>query len=198
MNESSDSVASRRDGRRAVYSIAVVTMLVMVSGAAVIASSGGLLSRPLDSSALAVSTGLVIADVTPVPDEAYVDEEVVWTVVVDLQDQGQRGKGLLFTWDWDDGTYTVHHLNSINNSDTAIDVQTHAWPEAGAYEVTVSVWDGYGSEKNKFHNVSETVQYDVNEGSSDRMVDYRWYDMFAHELGSWYEDRLLYYGSEYA
>ena len=196
MNKPSNSEASNRYGGRALYSIAVVAMLVMVSGVAVIASSGGLLSKPLDASMQAVSTGLVIANVTYVPDEAYVDEEVVWTVFVDLQDQGQRGKGLLFTWDWDDGTYTVHHLNSINNSDIALDVQTHAWSEAGTYEVMVSVWDGYGNENNKWHNVSETVQYVVNEGAADRVVDYRWYDMFAHELGPWYAERAAYYGDE--
>lgn len=182
--------------RKALPSIAIVAMLVMVSGAAVIVSSGGLHSRQLDASLESVSTGLIIMNVSCDPDEALVDEPVVWTVAVDLQDQGQRGKGLLFTWDWDDGTYTVYHLNSVNNSDTAIDVQTHAWSEAGTYEVMVSVWDGYGNENNKWHNVSETVQYVVNEGAQDRTVDYRWHDMFAHELGPWYEERAAYYGDE--
>jgi parallel beta-helix repeat protein len=198
MRESVISRARVSNGKKVLPSVIIVIMLVTVSATAVVASSEGVLSKQVSATQDALSSGLSIGDVTCHPLEASVDEPVQWVVYVILQDHGQQGKGLLFTWDWDDGTYTVNHLKSVSNSDTAIDAQTHAWSEPGTYDVTVSVWDGYGSEKNRFHNVSETVQYTVKGDAPTRTVDYRWYDMFAHELGPWYAYRSLCYGDEYA
>ncbi len=191
MSKPSSGGAGASEGKRRVFpSIIIVIMLVTVSAVAVVASSEGILSeRPSDGTG-GTNTGLTIEYVSCNPGEAYVDQLVEWTVNVSLQDQGQRGKGLLFTWDWDDGTYTVNHLNSVGSSDTAVDTQTHAWSEPGTYAVEVSVWDGYGSEQNRFHNVSAEMPFTVNPAVGNRSVDYRWYDMFGHPLGDWYDVRV--------
>ena len=151
MSESVTRRAWIHDRKRMMSSVIVVIMLVLVSAAAMIVSS----DRP--------NAELTIANVSANPAEARVDQDVEWTVVVDLQYNGQRGNGLLFTWDWDDGTYTVNHMASVNDSDIAIDVQTHAWAESGLYDVVVSVWDGYGSDESECQNVSATVSFVVNE-----------------------------------
>lgn len=43
-----------------------------------------------------------------------------------------------------------------------------------------------------------TATVNVTWDVAARTVDYYWYDLFAHELGSWYADRDFNYGDEYA
>ncbi len=64
----------------------------------------------------------------------------------------------------------------------------------GNYFLDVRVYDEAGN------TAEDSVWFDVNITIpvTDRRVDYYWYDMFAHPLGPWYEDRLLNYGNEYA
>ncbi|HUV61207.1 MAG TPA: hypothetical protein VMW71_03455, partial [Thermoplasmata archaeon] len=197
MSESFDRMAWSPGRKSAISSVAIVIMLVLVSAAAMIVSSEGLLPERTGVAQGGADAQLTILSVSASPTEAYVDQFVEWTVVVELQGQSHRGKGLLFTWDWDDGTYNVNHLKSVNSSDIAIDVETHAWAEPGIYDVEVSVWDGYGNENSRLHNVSSTVPFIVSEEVTSRSVDYCWYGMFSHPLGPWYEYREAYYGDEY-
>jgi parallel beta-helix repeat protein len=129
----------------------IVATLVATSAAAAIALSSS-----------TAKTVLTISSVSVDPAEAAVYQSTEWTVIVEIQDQGQQGKGLLFTWDWGDGTYTVYELKSLGSNSTATDVETHAWSQPGLYEVVISVWDGYGSEQNAFHNVSQEMPFTVH------------------------------------
>ena len=150
MKHSLEVVRERFSSRRTIVSVVVMATLIAGSAAAAIALSGP-----------SGNIVLTIQDLSCNPEEAYVDQPVEWTVVVDIQDHGQQGKGLLFTWDWDDGNFTVYDLNSIGSNSTATDVQVHTWAEPGLYEVVVSVWDGYGPEQNAFHNVSSMFPFTV-------------------------------------
>ncbi|UCE45328.1 MAG: hypothetical protein JSU93_00005, partial [Methanobacteriota archaeon] len=172
------------DRRRMVVSSLVALILVTVSAAAVVVSSES--NGPGSGAAEA---GLTIVDIVADPSEALVDQNVEWSVVVEVMNQSQRGKGLLFTWDWDDGSYSVYHLKSVRNSNYAFNVQTHSWSEPGLYLVTVSVWDGFDPEQSKLHNVSDTLPIIVSEEVTSRQIDYYWYDMFNHPIGEWYDWR---------
>ncbi|MGB2825758.1 MAG: PKD domain-containing protein, partial [Thermoplasmata archaeon] len=106
-------------------------------------------------------------DVVPVPDEppvvlnisydpmsAIVGQEVSWTVWAVDHEQGPDGFGLLFNWDWDDGTYDISFYENVTSDIPVADTQTHAWSEPGTYSVTVNVIDGP-------NNVSVSVPYTI-------------------------------------
>jgi len=65
---------------------------------------------------------------------------------------------LRFTWEWDDGTYTVEELTQTYMGQTVTSEALHTWDTAGTYPVTVYVEDLEGG-----HNSSsetEAVVYD--------------------------------------
>ncbi|MDQ1371758.1 MAG: hypothetical protein QG582_673, partial [Candidatus Thermoplasmatota archaeon] len=147
----------RISNRKAIISLMVVVALVVTSAVTAVAMS------PQVASIESTTPELSILNMTHDPTEALVDESVVWTVVVEVQEPAQLGKGLLFTWDWDDGSYTVYHMKSLISEPIAVDVQAHAWSAAGVYDVVVSVYDGYGPQKSRFHNVSATTPFIVKD-----------------------------------
>ena len=181
-----------------VWGLLVALMLVTVSVAALAASSG---DQAYDDASGMQGEGqakIEIAYLSHEPEEAVVDEAVEWTVLVEIADPSQRGKGLVFTWDWDDGTSTVYRLKSMTGEDSAVDVQLHSWDAPGTYDVTVSVWDGFENEQSRLHNVSATEAIVVSGEVTDRFVDYCWSDMFNHPLGSWYTWRSWVGNQEFA
>ncbi len=106
--------------------------------------------------------GTVAAD----PAMAYVGEQVTWTAEARDAEQGVTGEGLLFTWDWGDGSpCTIQLVKPVANDTYIANTQTHTWTYDDTFDVTVSVWDGFEDEENVFHNVSVTKSYDVIENS---------------------------------
>lgn len=102
--------------------------------------------------------GSVVAD----PLTAYVGEEVTWNASAKDSEQGVDGAGLLFTWNWGDGTpSTVDLKQPVENSTYVSSVQTHVWDSSDTYYVEVSVWDGFGEETDEFHNVTHGDYYEV-------------------------------------
>ncbi len=143
------------NGTKGLAAVVVVVALVITSAAAAITLSD------MGASDLAGGSGPTIIQMDSDVDEAYVDEPVVWNVTVYSQIHGENEGGLLFTWDWDDGNYTVVFTEySVKNS-IVTDVETHAWTLPGTYDVKVSVWDGYKSEQSLTHNVSATTPFTV-------------------------------------
>ena len=142
-------------------------------------------------------------DVLPVPDDppivlnlsydptsAIVGQEVSWSILAVDPEQGPDEYGLLFHWDWDDGTYSQSYYENVTNGVPVIDSQIHAWDEPGIYYVTINVIDGP-------NNVSASAPYVVVAETEERCMSYRWYDMFAHEPGPWIDYRTLNYGDEW-
>ena len=83
----------------------------------------------------------------------YNDEVVTWYVnASDHESGGAAGFGLRFTWDWDDGTFTVSNHQPTVNDVPMMDTVTHSWPYVGTYNVVVWVWDGNPNVAT--HNVS--------------------------------------------
>jgi ABC-type transport system substrate-binding protein len=97
------------------------------------------------------------------PSRAYVDNETTWSVWASDPEQGPDGEGLLFTWDWGDGSYTTTHHQPVANETLVQDEQTYTWDAPGAYEVAVWVWDGFDVPTNTAHNVSVAKTYRVYE-----------------------------------
>lgn len=154
MSEEIERVPKRFSSRKMLV-VAVVAVMVAASGAAIALSVYS--ARP----------ALEIRSVSVDLEEAYVGQLTVWTVEVDVPDHGQQDNGLLFTWDWGDGSYTVYDLEWLESNTTATDVEAHAWSQPGLYEVVISVWDRCGSEQNPLQNVSETTPYTVNPAAAN-------------------------------
>jgi ABC-type transport system substrate-binding protein len=95
------------------------------------------------------------------PTGVYVDEEASWSVTASDHEQGEDGEGLLFTWNWGDGTHTTTSYKPVEDDELVTDTQTHAWSVDGTYYVTISVWDGFDTEENEQHNVSVTMTFKV-------------------------------------
>lgn len=96
------------------------------------------------------------------PSPVYVDTEVTWTATAHDPDAGDSGTGLKFTWDWDDGTYSVEEYANLANEEEVTDTQTHSWSIPGTYDVLVWVYDETGSEEGE-HNksISSPITYTV-------------------------------------
>ena len=88
---------------------------------------------------------------------AYVGDEVTWTATF----EDAEAEELKVTWDWDDGTYTVVELTPAAVGDPVTDEQTHVWEEVGTYDVTVSVWDGYGEEDGTHNQSTGATDYRI-------------------------------------
>jgi ABC-type transport system substrate-binding protein len=69
---------------------------------------------------------------------------------VDIED-------LRFTWEWDDGTFTVETLIPTYAGETLTSEVTHVWDVVGTYPVTVYVDDGMPG-----HNVSDSVNANIS------------------------------------
>jgi len=67
----------------------------------------------------------------------YVDDVVTWTISASDADD----TALKFTWDWGDGTSTVHDYTGLTPGTPVDETADHAWTADGVYDVTVSVWD---------------------------------------------------------
>ena len=107
--------------------------------------------------------GPVIRSMTFSPSQpVYVGTQTTWTATALDAESGTSGQGLLFTWTWGDGTYTVHHVSTLANGVPYTDSQTHTWNILGAYDVTVSVWDGFDVQQNALHNVTTSLPYTVS------------------------------------
>ena len=98
--------------------------------------------------------GPSIEGLTVTPLIAYEGEETTWSVWAGDHEQGEDGEGLLFTWDWGDGTFSTNLHQPVANDELVQDEATHTWDGPGSYDVSVSVWDGYDVEDNPTHNVS--------------------------------------------
>lgn len=106
--------------------------------------------------------GPVIRSMTFSPSQpVYVGTQTTWTATALDAESGTSGQGLLFTWTWGDGTYTVHHVSTLANGVPYTDSQTHTWSTLGAYDVTVSVWDGFDVQQNALHNVTTSLPFAV-------------------------------------
>lgn len=99
------------------------------------------------------------------PPPVYNDTSVSWSCVARDNESGTSGYGILFTWDWGDGTYCVYHAQPLADNIPYADTRSHAWANAGTYNVKVSVWDGYDVDTNPIHNVSVSLDYEVIENS---------------------------------
>jgi ABC-type oligopeptide transport system substrate-binding subunit len=93
----------------------------------------------------------------------YLGTSVTWTVSAkDAESGGPSGYGLMFTWDWGDGTFTSTHYQPTVNNTVYTDTVTHSWVYDGTYSVKVNVWDGFGLPNDPVHNVSSSaIVYDV-------------------------------------
>ncbi|MCJ7489972.1 MAG: ABC transporter substrate-binding protein [Thermoplasmata archaeon] len=102
---------------------------------------------------------------------ATVDHVVTWTATATDPDSGTKATGLKFTWDWGDDTYSVETTATVPDGTAVTSTQTHSWSVPDEYDVTISVYDEYGSELGE-HNVSATYQYTiiVNEPPADPTV----------------------------
>ena len=107
--------------------------------------------------------GPTIEGLTAYPSRAYVDNETTWSVWASDPEQGDDGAGLLFTWDWGDGSYTTTLYQPVENGTMVEDEQSHTWDAVGEYDVTIWVWDGFGEPDNLDHNVSAQKTYRVYE-----------------------------------
>jgi hypothetical protein len=67
----------------------------------------------------------------------YVDDIVTWTISASDADD----TALRFTWDWGDGTATVHDFTGLTPGTPVDETADHAWTVEGVHDVTVSVWD---------------------------------------------------------
>ena len=99
------------------------------------------------------------------PPPVYNGTPVSWSCTARDNESGTSGYGILFTWDWGDGTYSVYHAQPLANNVPYTDTRTHAWNSAGTYNVKVSIWDGYDVETNPNHNVSVSLDYRVIENT---------------------------------
>jgi len=95
------------------------------------------------------------------PPPVYNDTAVSWSCVARDNESGTSGYGILFTWNWGDGTYSVYHAQTLADNVPYTDTRTHAWTNAGTYIVEISVWDGYDIETNPNHNVSVSLDYEI-------------------------------------
>jgi ABC-type transport system substrate-binding protein len=68
---------------------------------------------------------------------------------------------LTFTWEWDDGTFTVDPLTPTLAGETLTSEVTHVWDVAGTYPVTVWVDDGMPG-----HNVSASIDAVISTDNS--------------------------------
>lgn len=102
---------------------------------------------------------------------ATVGQEVTWTATATDPDSGTKATGLKFTWDWGDSTYSVETTATVPDDTPVTSTQMHSWSVPDEYDVTISVYDEYGSELGE-HNVSATFQYTiiVNEPPADPTV----------------------------
>jgi len=93
----------------------------------------------------------------------YNGTSVTWTVSAkDAESGGPSGYGLMFTWDWGDGTFTSSRYQPTVNNTVYTDTVTHSWVYDGTYSVKVNVWDGFGLPNDPVHNVSSSaIVYDV-------------------------------------
>ncbi|MCJ7488794.1 MAG: PKD domain-containing protein, partial [Thermoplasmata archaeon] len=116
--------------------------------------------------------GPEIESVTWEPYRVLIDDEVTWSAEAKDHEQGPDGEGLLFTWDWDDGTFTTTLYKPVANDTLVKDEQTHVWDAIDVYDVKVSVWDGAEEETNLFHNVSVTIygEFEVFENTPPTIV----------------------------
>ncbi|MDH3365664.1 MAG: ABC transporter substrate-binding protein [Thermoplasmata archaeon] len=115
--------------------------------------------------------GPEIESMTWQPYRVYFDEEATWFAEAMDHEQGPDGEGLLFTWNWDDGTYTTTLYKPVANDTLVEDEQTHVWDSPGTYEVELSVWDGYDEETNLYHNVSATIaEFEVFENEDPVII----------------------------
>jgi len=115
-------------------------------------------------------TGPTLGAVTanpPPTSPRYNDTVITWSVgASDHESGGSSGYGLLFTWSWGDGTYTVTRYQPTTNDTTVTDTHTKSWSYAGTYNVQVSVWDGFGLQNDPAHNVSSgAIPYVIIENS---------------------------------
>ncbi len=95
----------------------------------------------------------------PAPGNIYVGTSSSWSATAHDAESGTSGYGLLITWTWGDGTYTVHRVPTLANGVPYTDTATHTWTSANTYNVKVSVWDGFNIQSDALHNVSVTQQY---------------------------------------
>ncbi|UCE91732.1 MAG: PKD domain-containing protein [Methanobacteriota archaeon] len=107
--------------------------------------------------------GPTLEGLTVSPLRAYVDDETTWSIWASDHEQGPDGEGLLFTWDWGDGTYTTQLHQPVANDTMEQDEQTHTWDAIGEYDVSVWVWDGASDQNDPTHNVSVHKTYSVYE-----------------------------------
>ncbi len=91
----------------------------------------------------------VISDPSCSPPEAYVGETTTWSITASDAEETE----LTVTWDWDDGSFTTTSIPVSTPGTAVTDEQTHVFDDAGSYEVTVWVDDGYDAEG---HNNSFT------------------------------------------
>ncbi len=158
-----EDVETTLDGQTVTHTfdtICVAEVMLSVSDPEGLSSSDSLTVTVL---ALEIDAGPDMGEVVPVPLTGYIGEEVTWTAQAMDLEQGVDGAGLLFTWDWGDGSpNTVDLMYPVENDTFVLNEQTHTWSAAGSYVVTVSVWDGYGVETDTSHNVSVTSDYEVS------------------------------------
>lgn len=155
MNRSKAWSLGLLNSSKALASIIIIIALAVTSAAAAVTLSG---QGSSDRTAIA---GPTIISMQADMDEAYVDQVVAWQVLASAHISGDKDSSLLITWDWDDGSYTVVHVEYTVDDSIVTDAETHAWCEAGTYEVVVSVWDGYKTESNTVHNVSAATTLTV-------------------------------------
>jgi ABC-type transport system substrate-binding protein len=115
-------------------------------------------------------TGPSIGAVSAVPaSPQYNDTVITWSVSARDHESGGPGAknyGLLFTWNWGDGTYTVTRYHPTVNDVNVIDTHTHSWSSMGVYNVRVNVWDGFGLQTDPVHNASSgVISYEIIENT---------------------------------
>jgi len=115
-------------------------------------------------------TGPSIGAVSAVPaSPQYNDTVITWSVSARDHESGGPGAknyGLLFTWNWGDGTYTVTRYHPTVDDVNVIDTHTHSWSSMGVYNVRVNVWDGFGLQTDPVHNASSgVISYEIIENT---------------------------------
>jgi ABC-type transport system substrate-binding protein len=91
----------------------------------------------------------------------YTGTPVEWTATA--TDAESDTYGLKFTWDWDDGTFTVDDKGTVPDGTEVTSTVTHTWTMPRDYDVVVNVYDMTGNEANPERNVSVTISYEVIE-----------------------------------